>query len=149
MTLEITDIAEARLFLKQYNAYAKLTDAEKEAAYNGAMKYRRRQERAEHPTGHFDKAKRFYPDAAESPGGIIQRTIREPSRAWPFSYMIACRSLTHCCYLESADVKHARLVMKLHDIAIDETAESYAEFISQIEEASADALALTKPPKKA
>ncbi|HIE5648304.1 TPA: hypothetical protein ACXNQV_000098 [Stenotrophomonas maltophilia] len=149
MTLEITDIAEARLLLKHYKAYAKLKDSEREAAYNGAMKYRRRQERTEHPTGDFDKAKRFYPDEVESPGGIIERTIREPSRAWPFSYMIACRSLAHCCHLEGADVRHARLVIKLHDIAVDDDADSYAQFISQIEEASVDALALTKPSKKA
>lgn len=62
-----------------------------------------RQRRQVHPSGTFDNASRWMPDPHEDPGSVIQRTIRSPSRAWPYSYMTACRSRAHCLRL----VRHA------------------------------------------
>jgi len=60
--------------------------------------YTRRQARLTHPEGHFDKARRFEPSADED-GGDITHRIRTPSRAWPWSYMTACRAKKHCAVL--------------------------------------------------
>jgi hypothetical protein len=72
------------------------------AAVDALSRYERRQLRDEHPEGAFDRAERWYPTARED-GGHISGCIRPPSRARPYSYMLACRSLSHCEDLESAD----------------------------------------------
>lgn len=55
--------------------------------------YRARQARLIHPAGTFDKAGRWFPSEAEDCG--VSATIRTPSRAYPYSYMRACRSRRH------------------------------------------------------
>ena len=70
-------------------------------ALQALIKYARRQERSEHPDGAFDSARRWYPTAEEDCG--VTRWARCPSRAFPFSYMSACRSLSHCEDLLDAD----------------------------------------------
>lgn len=51
--------------------------------------YRARQSRRVHPRGRFDGAGRWYPDEAAEGG---TPAVRTPSRAWPYSYMLACRT---------------------------------------------------------
>ena len=51
--------------------------------------YQQAKEREIHPSGDFDKKKRWYPDFA------IERYtdgVRTPSAAWPFSLMTHCRT---------------------------------------------------------
>jgi hypothetical protein len=70
--------------------------------------YQSRKTRASHPDGKFDSAQRWYPSEIEDAGGEIIRTHRSPSRAWPFSYMLACRAKKHCKVLvERALAGHA------------------------------------------
>lgn len=57
--------------------------------------YAARRDRAVHPEGSFDDAKRWYPSAREDANGDGSRT-RSPSRAWPYSYMLRCRTREHC-----------------------------------------------------
>lgn len=45
-----------------------------------------------HPDGKFDNAGRWYPSEAECIG---LANIRSPSRNWPYSYLVACRTRKH------------------------------------------------------
>jgi hypothetical protein len=63
-----------------------------------AIVYGLRNSRREHPEGSFDKAQRFYPSAREDADGD-GTNVRSPSRAWPYSYMLRCRTRQHCAVL--------------------------------------------------
>lgn len=84
--------------------------------------YELRKSRDEHPEGEFDNAGRWYPSARENCG--VTRWARPPSQAWPYSYLIACRSLDHCERLYDADhdvVLAVRRLRKNHpDVVLDE-----------------------------
>jgi|WetSurMetagenome_2_1015567.scaffolds.fasta_scaffold116164_3 hypothetical protein len=56
--------------------------------------YENRRDRAVNPEGSFDRAGRWYPSEAEDANGDGSRT-RSPSRAWPYSYMLRCRTRQH------------------------------------------------------
>jgi hypothetical protein len=56
--------------------------------------YKSRQDRQTHPDGKFDKQGRWYPSEAEWVDECC-RGIRSPSRAWPYSYMVHCRTKKH------------------------------------------------------
>jgi len=75
-----------------------------------------RSHRITHPDGHKDKAGRWYPYSCEDPNGQISINYRSPSRAWPYSYMLACRTAVHCADLsKGADVTLVRRVKRLID----------------------------------
>jgi hypothetical protein len=57
-----------------------------------------RKNRTIHPDGHFDSVRRWVPTLAEDAEDITHR-VRTPSRAWPYSYMTACRTRKHCAIL--------------------------------------------------
>lgn len=59
------------------------------------------------PHGRFDRAGRWYPSDLMEWADCCGK-IRYPSRKWPFSYMVHCRSLTHICTRFGADVALAR-----------------------------------------
>lgn len=56
--------------------------------------YQERKIRIVDPDGTFDNAKRFYPSATEMQPCC--KFIRRPTRAWPYSLMLHCRTLRHC-----------------------------------------------------
>ena len=60
------------------------------------LAYIARRDRLVHPHGRFDSAGRFYPNE-DSEGGTPD--VRSPSRAYPYSYMVACRSRGWCADL--------------------------------------------------
>ena len=66
-------------------------------AVRAALRYLRRKNRDEHPSGNFDNASRWYPSASEKLNTALYRT---PSRSWPYSYLLPCRSAHHCAMLE-------------------------------------------------
>lgn len=72
-----------------------------------ALRYIRRKNRAEHPAGKFDSAKRWYPNPCE---GLDVSNFRSPSHAFPFSYLLACRTAAHCARLEGVG-EFAKLVV--------------------------------------
>jgi hypothetical protein len=78
-----------------------------------AGRYIARRERWEHPQGEFDAGGRWYPSPSE---GLDTRCYRTPSRRWPYSYMLACRTVKHCAYLEHAD--DLTLVRRIVRIAV-------------------------------
>jgi hypothetical protein len=56
--------------------------------------YEARRDRQVNPEGRFDGGGRWYPSDAEDADGDGSRT-RSPSRAWPYSYMLRCRTRQH------------------------------------------------------
>lgn len=77
-----------------------LTSEQFHPAFAALLRYERRQARIEHPSGSFDKAKRWYPSGRDE--DVIDFG-RSPSRSYPNSYNLACRSLAHCERYEEAD----------------------------------------------
>jgi hypothetical protein len=59
------------------------------------------------PHGYFDHAGRWYPSDLLEWADCCGK-IRSPSRRWPFSYMVHCRSLTHICTRFGVDMAMAR-----------------------------------------
>lgn len=73
-----------------------------------AQMYIRRQDRAEHPAGRFDRAGRFWADEQCS----CCAGIRTPSRAWPYSQMAHCRTLRHIAQLTSTSETELRRAVR-------------------------------------
>lgn len=76
--------------------------------YGGAevaavVRFLKRRDGIERPSGITDHAGRWHPDISE---GIVD--ARTPSRAYPWSLLHACRTLQHCAELEGADLATAR-----------------------------------------
>jgi hypothetical protein len=55
--------------------------------------YEDRQSRRQHPDGTFDNAGRWYPSAGEKCSCCGE--VRGPSRSYPYSYMVHCRTSKH------------------------------------------------------
>jgi len=58
-----------------------------------ALEALQRKHRIRHPSGKFDNAKRWYPDEMERCDCC--EGIRSPSRSYPYSLMVHCRSTSH------------------------------------------------------
>lgn len=74
----------------------------------------RRKDRDEHPTGKFDKGGRWYPASQEEQ--ICCSDVRSPSRSWPYSLMLHCRTAKHIAMLfdvQARDVKRGWIEPKL------------------------------------
>ena len=82
------------------NRNTPLTTEQFQPALAALVRYERRQARIEHPSGSFDKAKRWYPNGRDEE---VMDAGRSPSRSYPNSYNLACRSLAHCERYEDAD----------------------------------------------
>lgn len=63
--------------------------------------YINRQARTEHPSGHSDNGGRWYPDGHEACSCCDY--IRTPSRGFPYSLMVHCRTITHISALFEVD----------------------------------------------
>lgn len=83
--------------------------------------YLDRQYRTVHPDGEFDSGGRWYPDDAEWQPCCAY--VRSPSRAWPYSKMVHCRTAEHVASLTDTDAalvaKVARLAVKGDDSVAD------------------------------
>jgi hypothetical protein len=69
--------------------------------------YVARKIRRHHPSGDFDKSSRWYPREGEM--CECCKSIRTPSRAYPYSLMAHCRTMAHVANLfevKLADLKH-------------------------------------------
>lgn len=77
-----------------------------ESAVEALETWHRRQIRESHPDGHFDNARRFYPSTDERRSCCDG--IREPSRAWPNSFNVHCRSLEHAAELHDVEPEDVR-----------------------------------------
>ena len=87
-------------------------------ADKAARLYVSRKGRHCHPDGDFDKARRWQPSDDEKRSCC--ETVRWPSRAFPYSRMLHCRSFGHVCNLfrlSSAEMKEARKILREIDPA--------------------------------
>lgn len=71
-----------------------------------ARKYIARRDRRKHPSGRFDGGGRWYPD--ENEARQCCATIRAPSRRWPYSLMLHCRTARHVAALYGVEVSDVR-----------------------------------------
>jgi len=62
-----------------------------------AKTYLERRDRIKHPDGYFDGPGRWYPSEREL--RKCCENIRRPSRRYPYSLMVHCRTLKHICNL--------------------------------------------------
>lgn len=74
-----------------------------------AITHFRRQDRTEHPDGKFD-GPRWYPSDTECQPCCSG--IRSPSRAFPWSLMVHCRTIEHVAYLSHSTPTDVRRVVK-------------------------------------
>lgn len=82
---------------------------------NAAQAYRARRDRELNPQGGFDNAKRWYPSENERCPCCAH--VRSPSRAWPFSLMVHCRTAEHVATLFDVDASDLRKAARLLDKA--------------------------------
>jgi hypothetical protein len=66
-----------------------------------AGEYLARRDRKTHPVGYFDASGRWEPSDKERQ--YCCSFIRSPSRAWPYSLMVHCRSFEHVAALHEVD----------------------------------------------
>lgn len=66
-----------------------------------AKEYNNRKKRCTHPSGAFDRAGRWEPDDSEKQDCCDD--VREPSRAYPYSLMVHCRTMEHVANLYDVD----------------------------------------------
>jgi len=79
--------------------------------------WRRRHDRREHPAGTFDRQSRWYPGDSERQ--TCCDSVRGPSRAWPYSYMLHCRSVEHVAALYGVDPTMLRRATRQAALDID------------------------------
>ena len=70
-----------------------------------ASLYLIRRDRLGHPDGYFDEKGRWY---AHGQDAAVMAPCRSPSRNWPYSEMLSCRTLKHCARYYDADTRLTR-----------------------------------------
>lgn len=105
-----------------YDYLRELSKDHPDSAVRAASRYVRLRDGIEHPEGSTDGRGRWYP-SSDRELALIGR-IRQPSAFYPWSYMQACRTLKHCCFLEgltdrSEALPFARMFTSILDTAID------------------------------
>ena len=81
--------------------------------------YQDRHDRRTHPRGSTDKGGRWYPDDTERQECCHR--IRPPSRAWPWSLMLHCRTIVHISHLFNVDPQVLRqAIRRAHNAQVQE-----------------------------
>lgn len=75
-------------------------------AAKAANTYLDRKSRKAHPNGSFDKAGRWYPSADEKQDCCS--SVRSPTRSWPYSLMLHCRTAPHVANLYGVTVQELK-----------------------------------------
>jgi hypothetical protein len=84
-----------------------------------AFEYIARRDRARHPAGRTDNASRWYP--ADDERCSCCDSIREPSRAYPWSLAHHCRTIPHIAELFGVDATAIRRAVKAIEATRDAT----------------------------
>lgn len=90
--------------------------------------YISRKDRTSHPEGAFDKQGRWYPSEAERCGCCD--TVRSPSRAYPYSYMLHCRTVGHIANLYGVPVTDLRKAVLTRQPAQRQGGENYYKLVA-------------------
>ena len=104
MTLEKDTVMTLNNCTSEPTVKAYLSKLAHELAYSeteirAGLEYADRASRRSHPLGEWDNAGRFY--ALERTLSVT--TCRSPSKAWPYSQMVAARTAAHCAEVYKAD----------------------------------------------
>jgi hypothetical protein len=83
---------------------------QKQKVIEAAIEFNARQERQSHPEGRFDNGDRWYPSVDER--CECCESIRSPSRGYPYSLMLHCRTAEHLANLFQVDVLLLRRAAK-------------------------------------
>ena len=92
------------------------------AVEKAARTYINRQSRREHPDGKFDNGGRWYP--SETGRCECCDHVRYPSRRWPYSLMLHCRTAKHIANLYGVSARELKREAKR--ILNEENVESQA-----------------------
>ncbi|WP_333798549.1 hypothetical protein [Trichlorobacter lovleyi] len=84
--------------------------AEYQELIAAATDFNNRRDRISHPDGTFDSAGRWSPSYSEECDCC--KNIRQPSRSYPFSLMIHCRTAEHVANLHGVDARLLKYVAK-------------------------------------
>ena len=79
------------------------------AEVRAAILFIERKERIAHPKGSTDNAGRWYPSCRDK-AVFPSNEYRSPSRAYPWSYMLACRTAAQCARIYDADLTDTRRI---------------------------------------
>ena len=90
-----------------------------------------RRDRTAHPAGKFDGARRWYPSEAETCDCCS--SVRSPSRAHPFSYMVHCRTLKHVANLYGVNESDLRKEVRRLDPPAKPTREGGARYYKAVQ----------------
>ena len=82
---------------------------------SAAQRYIDLRDRRADPEGTFDQSGRWYPAEPLACCG----SIRSPSRAWPWSYMLHCRTVAHVAAEQGYPVATLRAAVKRVEAARD------------------------------
>ena len=78
-----------------------------------AREYISRRDRVQYPEGAFDSAGRWYPSKEEH--CTCCDLVRAPSRHWPYSLMLHCRTLRHIARLYNVSLDELVRAVKVLD----------------------------------
>jgi len=76
------------------------------------IEYLQRRDRESDPEGEFDRAGRWYPSDEELQECCY--SIRSPSRNWPYSLLLHCRTLRHVAHLYGVDEQELRRLARVY-----------------------------------
>ena len=95
--------------------WQKLSAKRKERLEQACQEYHNRKARISHPCGKFDNAGRWYPDKSIEEKDCC-KSIRSPSRSYPYSMNLHCRSLDHVASLFEVDRSFLRKLAKSQNV---------------------------------
>ena len=94
--------------------WQKLSAKRKERLDQACQEYFNRKARISHPDGEFDRGGRWYADETEEQDCC--KSIRNPSRSYPYSMNLHCRSLEHVACLFGVDRSFLRKLAKSQNV---------------------------------
>jgi hypothetical protein len=102
-------MADTKTTAELYEKLRELSKSHPDRLLRASARYVLRRDRIEHPKGKTDNGGRWYPSDPEERSLVGH--LRRPSRSFPWSYMLGCRTLRHSCELERLESRKGALTM--------------------------------------
>jgi hypothetical protein len=102
-------MADTKTTAELYEKLRELSKSHPDRLLRATARYVLRRDRIEHPKGKTDNGGRWYPSDPEERSLVGH--LRRPSRSFPWSYMLGCRTLRHSCELERLESRKGALTM--------------------------------------
>lgn len=131
MSKKVKQPKDPKKLTKQQEFLLQFTPKQIDLAAKAALTYLLRRERVEHPDGRFDKRGRWFPSEKEDCDCCA--SVRTPSNAYPYSYLVHARSLEHIAWLHckpESPQDFTTLVRKCARVApsLEKTVIGYSEY---------------------